>query len=408
MRISIITNYFPPEIGAASHLFYELAATLSARGHHVSVITGYPRYNVHTVNPVYQSKLVSNESIDGIEVLRVRLIPLPLNHKIGRGLDHFCMATIFALRGLFIQSPEIFLVYSPPLTLGLSGWFLRKLKRAPFVVNIQDLFPREAVELGLLKNSALIRLFELLESFIYRTADHITVHSPGNIDHIITHGGAPNKVSVAYNWVDTEFITPHGHNNEFSRCHSLTDRFVVSYAGTMGWCQDMETIIHTARLLVDYKDILFLMVGEGVEKAKSQQLAEIIGLTNIKWLPLQTWAVYPQVLAASHVCMINLNKNLTTPVVPSKLLNIMAAGRPVAASMPLDGDAPRIIAEAQAGFCVGPGNPAGLAAGLLKLYQDPALREDCGRRGRLYAEAFFSRNICIDRYENIFASLSQK
>jgi colanic acid biosynthesis glycosyl transferase WcaI len=408
MRISILTNYFPPEIGAASHLFYELADTLVARGHQVRVITGYPRYNVQTVNPAHQNKLASTESIHGIEISRVRLIPWPLKQKIGRGLDHFSTAAIFALRGLFGQSPEVFLVYSPPITLGFSAWLLSKLKKAPFVVNIQDLFPREAVELGLIKNSLLIRLFELLETFIYRVADHITVHSPGNVDHVITHGGTPDKVSVAYNWVDTEFISPQEHDNEFCRVHNLTNRFVVSYAGTLGWCQDMETIVHTARRLRDYKDILFLVVGEGVEKAKSRQLAETIGLNNIQWLPLQPWEVYPQVLAASQVCLINLNKDLRTPVVPSKLLNIMAAGRPVLASMPLDGDAPRIIAEAGAGFCVEPGNPEILAAALLKFYQDRALREKCGRRGRQYAEAYFSRSKCIDRYENIFASLNRR
>ncbi len=407
MKISILTNYFPPEIGAAAHLFYELAATLVARGHHVSVITGFPRYNVQSVNPAYQGKLLRNETIDGIEVLRVRLLPLPLHHKIARGLDHFSMAAIFALRGLFSQAPDVFLVYSPPLTLGLSAWCLSRLQRAPFVVNIQDLFPREAVELGLLKNPVLIRFFEILESFIYRTADHLTVHSPGNIDHILFRGGASGKISVAYNWVDTEFISPQPHDNEFSRRHNLAGRFVVSYAGTMGWCQDMGTIVRTAHLLRNYPDILFLMVGKGVEKAKSQQQAEAMGLTNLKWVPLQPWEVYPQILAASHICLINLNENLLTPVVPSKLLNIMAAGRPVLASMPLNGDAPRIIAEAGAGFCVEPGNPGGLASALVRLYQDSNLREACGRNGRNYAETIFSRRECIARYEKILANLSQ-
>lgn len=401
----MLTNYFPPEIGGAAHLFYELAASLSDRGHQVTVVTGFPRYNVKTVYPKYRGRLLFEEHMNGIRVLRVRTVPLPKGNKIARGLDHFAVAAVFALRGLFSGAQDVGLVYSPPLPLGLSAWLLSRLRGMPFVVNVQDLFPREAVELGLMTNSTLIRVFEAIESFVYRSAGHIAVHSPGNLDHILIHGGHPRQASIVYNWVDTQHIFPQERDNHFARQHDLDGCFVISYAGTMGWCQDMHTIIRTAALLQDYHDILFLLVGDGVEKEKAQQKATELGLANIKWLPMQPREVYPQILAASDVSMINLNENLLTPVVPSKLLNIMAAGRPVVASLPLDGDAPRIIEQAQAGLCVAPNNTQALVSALLRFYRDPALRERCGTNGRRYAEAHFSRKICVQQYEKIFTDL---
>ena len=408
MRVLLLTNYFPPEIGGASHLFYELASSLTERGHNVTVVTGFPRYNVQEVDARYRRKLLLSENIDGIQVLRIRTIPLPKGSRIARGIDHFAVSAMFALRGMFSGLQDVILIYSPPLPLGLAAWLVGRLKGIPFVVNVQDLFPQEAIDLGLLTNPILIRIFEAIEAFIYRRADHIAVHSPGNQEHVIARGGYPDRVSVVYNWVDTKRIAPQDKDNEFARTHNLNGYFVVSYAGTMGWCQDMDTIVRAAYLLKEYKDILFLMVGDGVEKGKAQQQAKELGLSNIKWLPMQPWDVYPQILAASDISMINLNENLRTPVVPSKLLSIMAAGRPVVASLPLDGDAPRIIEEAKAGLCVGPGDPEALAEVLLQLYNQPELCHQYGVNGRRYAETHFSRDVCVGQYEEIFLSVRSR
>jgi colanic acid biosynthesis glycosyl transferase WcaI len=407
MKILILTNYFPPEIGGAAHLYFELAASLVKRGHQVTVVTGFPRYNVKTDAGQYHGKLFSQENIEGINLLRIYTIPFPHKSKILRGLDHFAVAAIYAMRGLFLDSYNVILVYSPPLPLGLAAFFLSKIKKVPFVVNIQDLFPKEAIDLGLLTNRIIIRIFEALECFIYKQANHITVHSPGNLDYIVSRGANPEKVSVCYNWVDTERVSPGNYNNQFAKTHNLDGRFVVSYAGTMGWCQDMQVIVAAAQLLKDYNDILFLMVGDGVEKEKAQRQGDLLKLSNIKWLPPQSWKVYPQILAASRVSMINLNANLKTPVVPSKLLNIMAAGRPVVASLPLHGDAPRIIQEAQAGLCVPPNDPKALAAAILRFYKDEGLCKEYGQNGRAYAEKYFSRAVGIEHYERVLKQVCE-
>jgi glycosyltransferase involved in cell wall biosynthesis len=278
----------------------------------------------------------------------------------------------------------------------------------PVVVNIQDLFPREAVELGMLTNPVLIQIFERMERQVHRLASAITVHSPGNKGHVIEQGGKPESVHVIYNWVDTERIKPNKRDNNFSRQHGLSDRFVVSYAGTMGWAQDMGTIIDSAALLQSHQDILYLLVGDGVEKRKSQAMCQELGLKNVLWLPMQPWSVYPEVLSASNVSLINLHPELRTPVVPSKLLSIMAAGRPVVASLPAESDARRIITEAGCGICVDPGDGEALAVAIQKLRDDHTLVIEMGQRGRTYVETHFSREVCIGKLESIMKSLVEE
>jgi len=402
VKILIITNYFPPEIGGAAHLYYELAESLVKRGHWVTVVTGFPRYNIKVQPEIYRGKRLMKEEMNGIQVLRIWMPKVPRTNLFLRGLEHFLVPAALLFAAVSISRHDVAIVYSPPLPLGLAAYIVSRVRKIPFIVNIQDLFPREAVMLGLLKNKFLIRLFEIIERFIYHKADFITVHSPGNRKHVLSHGGHPGRVKVVHNWVDLERIRPLPRENLFRKEYGLNSRFVVSYAGTMGWCQDMLIIVEAANYLRNYRDIIFVMVGDGPEKAKTEEYAHKLGLANILFLPVQPWTKYPEVLAASDLSMINLNKNLITPVVPSKLLNIMASGRPVVASLPLNGDAPQIIADAGCGLCVEAGDAKGLAHAILKLYQNPEEALEMGRRGRLYAEKHFSREPCVTMYEAIF------
>lgn len=254
----------------------------------------------------------------------------------------------------------------------------------------------------MLTQPALIRLFEVMESQVYRLATAVTVHSPGNKKHVVQHGGQPDRVQVVYNWVDTDHVRPGERNNDFARQNGLVGRFVVSYAGTMGWAQDMQTILAGAARLRDCADIVFLMVGDGVQKQQMQARSIELGLNNLIWLPMQPWFTYPQVLAASDVSMINLHPDLHTPVVPSKLLSIMAAARPVVASLPPESDARQIVAEAGCGICVKASDGAALADAILALYSDRALAREMGQRGRAYVEDHFSCRACVNEMEALF------
>ena len=404
MNILLMTAYFPPDTGSAAHLFYELGAALVERGHDVIVLTGFPTYHVQGDDLArYQRRLWLTETWDeGIKVTRVAVPQLFRDTPVGRGLWQFGCALSFGLRGLVVPRPDVLLVYSPPLPLGLSAWVLRLVRGIPFILNVQDLFPKSAIDLGVLNNSPLIRLFEQMERFLYRQANHITVHSSGNQKHVVAVGGDSERVTIMHNWVDIDFIRPGDRLNGFSREHGLNDKFVVSFAGVLGYSQDVDVMLAAADLLRDYVEIHFLIVGDGVEKARLEQKAVDMRLSNVQFLPMQPRHRYPDVLHASDVSLATLHSDVSTPVVPSKILSIMAAGRPVVASMNLDGDAPRLIEEASCGYALPPEDPEALADKTLDLFRSASLRQHLGQNGRRYAEENLSVQAGAQNYEHLF------
>jgi glycosyltransferase involved in cell wall biosynthesis len=408
MNVLFITNYFPPEIGAASHLFYDLAEGLTKMGHRVTVVTGFPKYNVdrEKLPEKYKKGLYLREDMNGIRVLRLKTIPFPQYIPVARGLDHFTLAGIFLFGALLSGKQDVILIYSPPLTLGVTAYFVSKIKGIPFVANIQDLFPQNAVDLGILKNKYLIKMFEIMERFVYRKADCITVHSEKNKLHVAKRGG--KRVIVMPNMVDTEFITPMEKYNSFREEHGLGDKFVISFAGTMGYSQDLDVVLECAKLLERYEDILFLLVGDGVEKKRLETKAKKMKLGNVKFLPMQPKHRYPYVLAASDVSLVTLKREVKTPVVPSKILSIMASGRPVVGCMNLDGDAPELIEEAQCGYCIEAENSEKLAEVILELYRDRKKLEEFGKNGREFAEKNLSKRVITEKYEKLFMELIDK
>ena len=403
MRVWLMTAYFPPDTGSAAHLFYELGMTLAEQGHDVTVITGFPSYHAQGDLSPYRRRLWLNETLDQkLGVARVLVPQVLRDTPTGRGLWQFSCATSFALRGLILPKPDILLLYSPPLPLGLAAWLLRLLRGIPFVLNIQDLFPQSAIDLGVLRSGLLIGFFERLERFLYLCADHVTVHSTGNREHVLAHGVEPGKVTVMHNWVDTDFIRPGERHNGFSREHGLDGKFVVSFAGVIGHSQDLDVILEAAGLLRDSSRIHFLIVGDGVEKPRLEQKAQDMSLPNVQFLPMQPRHCYPAILHASDVSLATLHAEVATPVVPSKILSIMASGRPVIACINLTGDAPHLIQEAQCGYALPPGNAQALADSILSVYADATLRTRLGRNGRRYAEKHLSVQAGAERYVHLF------
>jgi len=410
VKILLITGFFPPEIGSASHLFYELGQSLVTRGHEVDVVTTFPRRWKIGESATYRTRgIIAKEKADGMRVLRVRSTSTPRDSLFAAGLEHLALPVSLLLGGFLTGRPDVILIFSPPLPLGATTWLLSRIVKAPFVVNIQDLYPQAVIDLGLLRNGLLIRVFRAIERLVYRKADRLTVHSDGNRQYVISKGASPEKVTVIHNWADTDKIKPSVKMNEFRHGNGLDSRFVVSYAGIMSYSQDLETIVQAAALLREERDILFLLVGNGVQKERLVTEAKELGLENVVFLPFQPRERYPQVLAASDACFVTLEKDkVSTPVVPGKLHSIMASGRPVVASVPLDGDTPKIVRAARCGVCVEPGNPQMLAEAVKELHQNPALAEEMGDNGRRYSEEHFSLETATQRYLDLFNELCSK
>lgn len=380
---------------------FELCEDLKKRGHRISVITTFPKYNLEEIPHVYRKKLFLKENYKGITVYRVPPPPIHNAPHVIRALSQWILASMFLFIGLFPKKNQIILVYSPPLTLGLSAYIISKINKIPYVFNIQDLFPKFAIELGALKNKAIINFYRKVEYFICKKADLITVHSEGNKEYIQNIGIPENKIRIIHNWVDLEYMKPLDKFNWYRKYLGLNNKFIVSFAGVIGLAQDLISVIRSASLLKDNEDISFLIAGDGLDKKEVVKEAEQLNLKNVIFLPFQKREKYPELIAASDVGLVTLKKMMKTPVVPGKLQNIMAGERPVLLSVPAESDANKIVNEAKCGICVEPENPKEMADAILYLYNNRTLAEKMGKNGRSYVENNFSLEISLKKYEDL-------
>lgn len=406
MKVLLLTVAYPPMVNSAARLFSDLAQGLAREGHQVTVLTSVPDRYLAEQETRPSRRPYQREWRDGVRVHRVAGLPFARHIPLLRGLEHFVIAYAYLLVGLLLWRQQAVIVYSPPLPLGMTGYLLARLWRGRVIINVQDLYPQTAIDLGLLRNPLLVAASRWMERFLYRHADVITVHSTGNRDYVLAHGGRPDRVEVVFNWVNLKDLRPGPKANKFRAVHRLGSAFVVSYAGVMGFAQGLEDVVAAARQLREYPDILFLLVGDGVMRPELERQVTEQGLYNVRLLPTQPPSVYLQLLAASDVGLATLRGELATPVVPGKVQSIMAAGRPVLCSMNPRSDAVRLVEEAECGRCVPAGHPDKLAEAILTLYNDRALAEGMGRRGRAYAKAHFDPEHCIGQYERLLTQAS--
>ncbi len=405
MRILILSHYFPPEIGSGPHYPFELAESLVKRKHKVTVVTGFPRYNVPVMPPDYRYRLFKRECKSGVQIVRVNAPNFYGSSVISRGLVQMLAPPALGLRAALAGRHDVIYTITPPIMIGLAARRVAQVYRIPWVANVQDLFPQSMIDLGILRGQRMIRMFERMERTLYRTATAITVMSPGNREFVISRGGDPDRVHVVPNWVDTRSFSADAPRGAFRQAHGLGDAFMVVFAGTMGFSQGLDVVIEAARLTAGEDGLLWLMVGGGAERDRLAAAAE--GLANVRFLPMQPKEKYPTVLADADVCLVTLRPEVATPTVPSKIATIMAAGRPIVASIPATGDARRVIEESGGGVVVPPADPRALADAVLALKRDRDAPARMGRSGRAYAEANLSREACVTLVEDVLKRVTR-
>ena len=403
MRVLLLTDAFPPEVRSSSHLMYELAEDLAARGHEVTVVTCEPRYNLAGgAEPLKKPAR--------FDLIRVRTAAIHNVSHWRRGLGQLYLPLAFYRAARRLPRAEAILVYSPPLTLGLAAHWLARRWQAAFVLNVQDLFPQNAIDLGALRNPLLIAFFRRLEQFVYRRATAISVHSAGNAAWLRVQRVPEAKLHIISNWVDVDAYRNQagGSENSFRRRLGLGDQFVVLFAGVMGYAQDMETMVEAAAQLRDEPRVVFLLVGDGSERPGVERRVAELGLKNVRLLPFVSREEYPALVAASNVGLVTLKKTMKTPVVPSKLATYMAAARPVIASLNPESDACALVRDAGCGLLVPPGDAAAMAAAVRRLFNEPQHAADLGARGRAYALAHLARSVCTAQYEALLQRVARQ
>lgn len=396
-------------MGAPAARVSELSRLWARQGHDVTVLTGFPNHPTGVIPPEYRRKfrqLVIGEKFEGVRVVRTWLLPFPNRKSWERILSYgsFCLSA--AATGTFLSRPDVVIATSPQLLVGLSGWWLARSKRVPFVLEIRDLWPESLAAVGSgNQNSPLYRGLAKLANFLYRVADRIVVVTPAFKDHLTKVWSIPpEKISVVENGVDCELFRPE-NSDKLRQQINLEGKVVFSYIGTVGLAHGLETLIETAsRLQHSSPNVVFCVIGEGAEKEQIVSLGRSRGLTNIRFVDQQPRDKVPEYISVSDVCMVLLKKSeLFKTVLPTKMLEFMACGRPTIVGV--DGYARKLVEDANAGVFVEPENPTALADAVTRLAQDEELRRYLGNNGRLYVQQNFTRQRSAQTYIGVLEDL---
>ena len=405
MRVLLLTQYFPPEIGATQNRMAEFAAALAAAGHDVEVLTEVPNHPSGIVAPAYRRRWIYREAEQGYRVTRVWVLARPRKTFVTRAgfyATFFFMAILACLSGR--QRYDVVVATTPPLTVAAAGLALSRLKRAPFVVDVRDLWPEAAAALGELSNPVLYRAAARLERAVYRGARAITATTVPFCEYIAAHGGEGRTSHVPNGTRPDLFVAAAGARTAFREQHGLSDdRFVLAYVGLHGIAQGLEVVLDAAPAL---PDVLFMLVGEGPRKAALKEECDRRGCANVRFLREVPSASVAAVMAGADALLVTLSP---APVfrtfVPSKLFDAMAAARPVI--LMVDGEARRILDEAGAGVFVPPGDAAALAAAITGLRHDARERDRMGAAGRAFVAANYDRRQQAARFAHIVAAAAK-
>ncbi len=407
MKILYVSQYFPPEMGAPAARVAELARHWVRAGHEVTVLTGFPNHPTGVVASKYRRHFRTGfmrEEFSGAEVIRTWLLPLPNRKAYERILNYGSFCASAALAGMFVDRPDVVIATSPQLLVGLSGRWIARWKRVPFVFEVRDLWPESLVAVGMGSDSSLFhRGLARVAGYLYKHSSRIVVVSPAFKQHLNHHRQiSPHKISVIENGVETDLFQPKPSQADKIRTSlGAHDRFVVSYIGTVGMAHGLDTILESAETLqTTAPNVLFLLIGEGADKDRVKCQAAGRGLKNVIFLDEQPRERVPDFISASDVCLVPLKKaELFKTVIPTKLLEFMACARPVI--LGVEGEARKIVESAQAGLAVEPENPSELVEAILRLMATPELSATLGRNGRRHILENFSRKQKAAEYLNV-------
>lgn len=396
----MISQWYDPEMGSAA-IPGVIARSLTDLGHEVSVVTGFPNYPTGKVYPGYRVRPYQHETRKNVSVHRA---PMYASHDAhgGRRATNFLSfaAGASAVAVAKLSSVDAVLVYSSPATAAIPAMALRALRRRPFVVHIQDLWPESVLSSSLLGEEWANRVSALLHRFcdaVYRHASAVAVTSPGMADLIASRGVRETKISVIPNWADESSFRPVPANRRLRSELGLDRRFTVMYAGNFGEYQALDVMIEAAASLRDRADIQFALVGGGVTEDDLRRSVARNRLDNVLFIPPQPFDRMADLLALGDVQVISLqDRPLFHTTLPSKLQATLSAGRPVIAA--LVGDAADIVEASGAGIIVKPGSASALADAVRTLADQPSESVAAlGRTGRTYYLDHFSKQVISGR-----------
>src|SRR5215472_323253 len=392
MRILFVSHYFPPEVNAPANRTHEHARRWAADGHDVTIITGVPNHPRGVLFPGYQNKLVQEERIDGIRVIRTWMYLTANEGFLRRTLNYLLFALAAVLASTRTARPDVVVATSPQFFCGVAGALIGRLKRCPCVLEVRDLWPDSIVQLGQIRTRPLIRFLEAVEKRLYHSAAGIVVNTQAFVEHIAARGYPRDRMAVVYNGINLAMFRPRPPDRDLLREHDLLDRFVVAYIGTLGLAHGLMTIVDAAERLRGHSDILFLLLGEGAERSRLETEISRRGLPNVRLLGLRPRAEIPAWIASVDLTLVSLRDlPVFETVIPSKIFEFLAQERPVIVAA--RGEIRHLVEDNKVGCVIDPENAVQLVSAVLELRERPDESAARARAGRAWVENNFDRDV---------------
>lgn len=416
MHILLIHQVFvrPEDPGGTRH--YDFAGYLVEKGHRVTVLAG-------TLSYLTGERIAGGRHerpLPGLEIIRCGVAGGQRRGFTWRTIGYFSFMLSSFWAGLRTTDVDVLWGTSPPIFQGWTTWLLSRLKGRRWLLEVRDLWPEFAIQIGALRNRGLIALSEWLEGFLYRHSDRIVVNSPGFVEHIQGVGPGDKEILIVPNGVDTkrEPFKSNGeggtssaaaHSNSqgslLRETHGLKDKFIALYAGAHGMANDLSQLVDAAAALQQDPRITVVLVGDGPEKAALQERARIMQLNNLIFLPPVDKASIPELLAEAD-CGIAVLKAIPmfATTYPNKVFDYMASELPVV--LAINGAIRQVVEAGEAGIYVTPGDGAELGEAIRRLADHPELAKEMGRKGRRYVEEHFDRLDQAGKMEEILLALT--
>lgn len=410
-NVLILSLVFPPDSVSTAEIMGDLAQDLRALGHSVSVVTTMPHYNPdreaarrQPVSSVW-GPLLRRSSFHGIPVYHTAMPAKDASvpKRLAAWAGFHLLSTLAALT--VVPRYDVMLVPSPPLSIGVSAWLAGWGRRAPFIYNVQEIYPDIAINLGAVKNPTVIGLLKRLERFVYGRAASVTVIASRMRERLLERGVPPQKVTVIPNFVDLDRLSPVPRDNGFSRTHGLQDVFAVTYAGNIGPAQGLDIMVDAARLLPPGHPARFVLIGDGILRDRFEGAASASD-GRVRVLPYQPSSLMPQIYGASDICLVPQAAATGSDAIPSKVYRIMASARPLIAVTDPASDLAALVRNAECGEVVEPGDAAALSGVVQRAAAEPELWRRMGERGRQHVAEHYARQVVVRQYDRLIRKLA--
>lgn len=404
LRLVVLCPHFAPDLAPTGVVMTRIVNELAARGHELHVVTSLPWYRNHAIEPGWGGRLWRTEKTEWGSIIRVH--PFPGKSKsnlLRRALGFIAFSYAVGIRSVHADGLPFkvdgVLAMSPPLTLGLTGWCTKIIRRAPLVFNIQDVFPDAAIQTGAISNKKIIAAAKWLERMSYQRSDAVVLLSQdlrtniaSKIDKKFHH-----RLHVIPNFVDTIAITPQDRMTAYRSELGIGNQLVVMYAGNVGFSQSLNLVVDAA---ARFPDIAFVVNGDGAARKKLEE--DCAQLTNVFFGDYQPIERLSEVLATGDIHLVPLRAGLASVSVPSKSYSILAAGRPMLAAIDPGTEIPNMLQQSGAGVAVEPDNSQAFIEALSQLISRHEQLHEMGSRGRTWVETHASPASVAAQYEAIF------